>query len=91
MAASTDNDALTTAAYTQIAAAAVTGITQHMGGDLVRIHVGTSLPSADTADYLLIGSVGDLPRTFTWSGFTTGDNVYARAHNGTASVSTATS
>lgn len=84
MAASTDRDNLTTSAYTEVAASSVTGVVQHMGGSLVRIHVGTALPSADTEDYLLIGAFGDLPRRFEWQGFTTGDNVYARADTGTS-------
>ncbi len=88
MAASTDTDALTTSAYTLVATDSVSGVVQHKGGSNVRIHVGSSLPSADTDDYLLIGSMGNLPSAFSWNGFTTGDDVYARADRDTATVTT---
>jgi hypothetical protein len=88
MAASTDTDALTITAYTLVATDAAAGMVQHMGGSKVRIHVGTSLPDAATVDYVLIGSEGDLPRTFSWTGYGSGDDVYARADLGTAIVST---
>lgn len=87
MAASTDSDALTTT-YTQLATDSVAGLVQHMAGSPVRIHVGSSAPSDSTADYVLIGGNGQLPMAFSWSGFTTGDDVYGRAHEGTALVST---
>lgn len=88
MAASTDTDELTTSAYTLVASSSVAGVVQHKRGNLVRIHVGSSLPSADTEDYVTIGSSGNLPSAFSWNGFTSGDNVYARADFGTALVST---
>jgi hypothetical protein len=88
MAASTDTDSLTTAAYTQVATDSVSGVVQHRGGSLVRIHVGSSLPDVATEDFIIIGSQGNLPTAFSWSGFTTGDDVYARADSGTALVST---
>lgn len=88
MAASTDSDSLTTAAYTQLAADSVAGLVQHISGSPVRIHVGSAAPDASTTDYVLIGGNGHLPLCFSWSGFTTGDDVYGRAHEGTALVST---
>lgn len=88
MAASTDSDSLTSAAYTLLATDSASGVVQHISGGVVRIHVGSSLPSADTADYLLIGSNGHLPSAFSWAGLTTGDDVYGRAHEGAALVST---
>jgi len=88
MAASTDTDELTAAAYTLVATDSVSGVVQHKRGSMVRIHVGSSLPDADTVDYIRIGSIGNLPSAFSWNGFTTGDDVYARAEEGTALVST---
>ena len=90
MAASTDSDTLSSTAYTEIAADAVSGVVQVRSHGLVRIHVGTSLPSASTDDYVLIGPEGNLSPNFAWSGFTTGDNVYARAHNAGETPTTVT-
>lgn len=86
MAASTDSDALELV-YVELADGSVSGVVQHMGGDLVRIHVGGSAPSDSTDAYVLIGSAGDLFRSFSWSGFAAGDKVYGRADR-TASVVT---
>jgi hypothetical protein len=87
MAASTDHDSLTTS-YTQLAADSASGLVQYMSGKNVRIHVGSSTPSDATTDYILIGGNGKLPLAFSWAGLTTGDDVYARADEGTATVVT---
>jgi len=88
MAASTTRTALTTSAYTALATSSISGVIQHMGGSMVRIHVGSSLPAAGVDTYILIGSIGDLFRSFSWNGFTTGDIVYGRADTDTSIVTT---
>lgn len=88
MAASTDTDALTADAWVLLATDSVSGVVQHKGGGMVRINVGSASPTLETDEYLLIGSIGNLPSAFTWSGFTTGDDVYGRAHREDATVTT---
>lgn len=86
MAATTTSTNLTNAAYSVLSTSIASGVIAHRGGGMVRIHCGTTLPAADSNNYLLIGSIGDLFRTFSWSGFTTGDIVYGRAHDTPATV-----
>ena len=86
MAAATTATSLTSSAYSVLATSIAQGLIQHRGGGMVRIHVGSSLPAADTNNYLLIGTIGDLFRSFSWSGFTTGDIVYGRADDTAATV-----
>lgn len=90
MAASTTTTALTPA-YALLATSSVSGLVQHKGGhSLVRIHVGSSAPADATADYILIGSRGDLFRSFSWGGLTTGDKIYARSDDATLGATVTT-
>jgi len=91
MAAATVNSALTNAGYTKVADGAVSGVVQHRGGGLVRIYVGTADPTVSGTSFLLIGSQNNLPNFFSWSGLTTGDQVWAMADSSNAVVATAKS
>lgn len=91
MAAATTRTALTAAGYTAVSTGSASGVCQHMGGGMVRIHVGASDPGVNTTDYLRIGSIGNLPTSFTWSSLDAADNVYARADREDAVVATAKS
>lgn len=91
MAAATVRSALTAAGYTAISTGSASGVCQHMGGGMVRIVVAGSDPGVNATDYLRIGSIGNLPNSFTWSSLGASDNVYARADREDAVVVTAKS
>lgn len=91
MAASTVTTSLSGTTYVKLADGSASGVVQHKGGhSLVRIYVGPSVPADAATTYVLIGSRGDLFRSFSWGGLTTGDQIWARSDDDTAAATVTT-